>query len=434
MSNETNMIKGRSRKRAFLFSFVAFLLVLLLLEGLFRLIGAGSEKGVDPRRLAIAHNLNHFVNSLEMFINVEGREGGRTLYVDDPQLMWKLRPNFKGRARDLFQAALAEEAPEWSFTTNKYGFRGPNFEIEREPGVYRIVALGDSSTFGFGVSDGDGYPERLCAELRRKCPTCRFEMINLGVPGYSTEQGIILAEQWIARLNPQAVTISYGTNDWWKREYSDADEMARLCSAWAKLGRIARKSALVRGIGSLLGRGEPKNQSGNPPLVPRVSIDRFRENIEKIAEIAQRAGARVILMDNNFYVPYGTEALVSLAREHPDYALIDSVGILASRLHDIDDLRRKYPQSINIAIRQYPRVIQSRPIFLLMVDPIHPNPTGHQIIAEALADEIMSRGSVSESVNEMLRHTMSLPPLQGIGGGFLNRTALEIRAGLAREE
>lgn len=428
MNNNPDDTKVRSRKRAPLFSLAALTLALLLLEGMFRLFGADSAKPSDPRKLAIAHNLGHFVNSLEMFINVSGREGSRSFYIEDPLLMWKLRPNFKGRARDLFTAAQGDEAPEWSFSINKYGFRGSDFEIDREPGVYRIVALGDSSTFGFGVDPGDAYPERLNAELERRCPSCRFEVINLGVPGYSSEQGVALAQEWIAKLKPQAITISYGTNDWWKREHSDADEMARLQTAGAKMGRIARKSALVRGIESFNNRGDAKNPSNKPPLVPRVGIDKYRENIEKIAEFARRAGARVILMDNNFYVPFGTEALVSLAREYSDYALIDGVGILATSLHDIDDLRTKYPQSINIAIRLYSRVIQKRPVFLVMIDPIHPNPVGHQILAVALADEIMNRGGVPDSITEKMRHTMSLPPTQGIGGGFLERTALEMRA------
>lgn len=65
-----------------------------------------------------------------------------------------------------------------------------DYQQEKPPGVYRILTLGDSFTFGLGVSTNDNWPEQLEDLLNREkpCPLVKkFEVINLGVPGYGVE-------------------------------------------------------------------------------------------------------------------------------------------------------------------------------------------------------------------------------------------------------
>ena len=44
---------------------------------------------------------------------------------------------------------------------NRYGLRGPNIEPKKPEGVFRILALGDSFTFGEGVSDNETFVVQL---------------------------------------------------------------------------------------------------------------------------------------------------------------------------------------------------------------------------------------------------------------------------------
>ncbi len=49
----------------------------------------------------------------------------------------------------------------YTITTNRHGFRGPDFPRERTPGVVRIACLGDSVTLGFFVDNDQTYPAYL---------------------------------------------------------------------------------------------------------------------------------------------------------------------------------------------------------------------------------------------------------------------------------
>ena len=51
------------------------------------------------------------------------------------------------------------------FRTNLDGFRGPEYSLQPEPDVFRIVVIGDSFTMGSGVEESEAYPARLEALL-----------------------------------------------------------------------------------------------------------------------------------------------------------------------------------------------------------------------------------------------------------------------------
>ena len=59
--------------------------------------------------------------------------------------------------------------------------------VRVNPGVTRILFLGDSVTYGTGLSQGLTIPDRLEVQLNES-GTGRVEVLNAGVPGYSTFQ------------------------------------------------------------------------------------------------------------------------------------------------------------------------------------------------------------------------------------------------------
>lgn len=421
-------------KKNIAYMVVSVCLVLGALEIMLRVLNVETLIARPPEKFDIKRDVGDFIGFLESDLNMHSRKGGKSFYVEDAELMWRLTPGFEGKARDFFAVAVSDDPSEWTFKINFQGFRGKDFEIERGQGVYRVVALGDSCTFGFGVDEGDTYPERLQSELERLCPSCMWEVLNLGVPGFSSEQGRVLAERWLPILTPQAVIISYGTNDWWKRKFSDEEEMARLNTPFHRFRIFLRKSAIIKTGAILLSglRGDGTNRSTD--MQERVSPERYEQNIEKIAEIAASNGAVVILLDNNFYVPYGTKALRELAEKHESYILIDAVEILAKALQDPQALINRFPISTANSIRQYRTVIKKRPMFLVMVDPVHPNAVGFQLIAEEIAKVLVEKGKVSAIVEEKRISDLSLPKIKAVGGGFLDRTALEYRAALLNFE
>ena len=53
-------------------------------------------------------------------------------------------------------------------TVNSAGYRGPEFEIPKPAGIFRIVALGGSSTFSYLTDDTEIWTQRLEDKLRAR--------------------------------------------------------------------------------------------------------------------------------------------------------------------------------------------------------------------------------------------------------------------------
>jgi lysophospholipase L1-like esterase len=97
---------------------------------------------------------------------------------------------------------------------NSLGFRGKEFALEKPDGVYRIVALGGSSTYDVRIEDNDKtFTAQLEKLLKEEYGYHNVEVINAGVPGYNSWEILINLEFRVLDLNPDLVIIYEGTND-----------------------------------------------------------------------------------------------------------------------------------------------------------------------------------------------------------------------------
>ena len=92
---------------------------------------------------------------------------------------------------------------------NSDGFRDREYPVEKGD-AYRIIALGDSLTFGWGVEQEDTF-QYILEELLSKSGS--VEIINFGTGNYNTEQEVNLFFEKGVKYNPDKVVLFYFIND-----------------------------------------------------------------------------------------------------------------------------------------------------------------------------------------------------------------------------
>lgn len=100
---------------------------------------------------------------------------------------------------------------------NELGLRdGPL--AEARAGGLRILALGDSYTFGIGVEGDQSWPGVLERRLQADLPDAHPSVFDAGIPAYSARQIRQLGEELLPRLEPQIVVFAMYTNSAWRVE------------------------------------------------------------------------------------------------------------------------------------------------------------------------------------------------------------------------
>jgi len=93
---------------------------------------------------------------------------------------------------------------------NSHGFRGPEVALAA-PGRTRIVALGDSVTFGNDLAYAETWPAVLERELRASGQA--VDVLDLGLGGYDTTQEVATLEELGLAFQPAHVILGFCVND-----------------------------------------------------------------------------------------------------------------------------------------------------------------------------------------------------------------------------
>jgi lysophospholipase L1-like esterase len=298
--------------------------------------------------------------------------------VEDPVLLWAPRPGF--RSQESYHGAVVE--------INSAGFRDREYPAAKAPGTFRILCLGDSTTFGFGVPVDATYPSLLEEMLNGegRASGVRYEVINGGVTGYSSAQCLLLYQHRARKLHPDLVLLNVGGNDFRKRYYLSDDEIL----SRARPGVIRRIDDGLSHLHSYralhqLVWGPPGYGSGDPANnVRRVGLEAFQQNIVKLQESCRADGCRLVLVSfthcgqipwANEYTVYDAvipryrEALEAVARER--HIPLATVPVLTERA--------------------------TTPNLRLFADKFHPNEEGHLLLARGLHQFLADNGCLPEA-------------------------------------
>ncbi|MFC1890056.1 tetratricopeptide repeat protein [Thermodesulfobacteriota bacterium] len=224
----------------------------------------------------------------------------------DPALFW--------RNRDSLHTHFA--GPE--VHTDRLGFRiGEKFRNKLDsfsPSATRIVCMGASPTFGWGVGYEESYPAVLERLLREEADL-EVEVINGGMIGYSSHQGKGLLKSVVAPMKPDWITVSYVINDIDKYRFylnnGKPDRHTSPPASWVILMRnllgksrffqVFQRSfqTIVHGRSTFEGRPVEVFR----PQSMRVPLEDYRANINEIITFSRDEGIRVLLVKMKVNLP-----------------------------------------------------------------------------------------------------------------------------------
>ncbi len=226
----------------------------------------------------------------------------------DPDLLWSNQPKAR-RTQPVNPRPLGRE-PSWTAEINSEGFRGPE-RSARADDPYRILCVGDSITFGFGVDQGDSWPDQLARRLEERFPSRSFEVINAGVAGWSWLQGLRFLELRGLDLEPDVVVVGHGTNDQLFPAHITDEERLLALGGWSErvIRRLASRLAGTN-LYRLLGPSPDRSATENSPQCEeqiakrqscrRVSLEQIDAAVGKLDRIVKQQGADLLLLNTDF--------------------------------------------------------------------------------------------------------------------------------------
>jgi lysophospholipase L1-like esterase len=134
------------------------------------------------------------------------RRATMDLFISNETRIWELRPGFVGQRADWGDRSWI------TITINAQGWRDDEVTLSKPAGVFRIALVGDSVTFGGRVEAKNNFATQLEWNLDAQAPG-RFQVLNFGVPGYSTWQELSLLQDKVWNYAPDLVLLSFVMND-----------------------------------------------------------------------------------------------------------------------------------------------------------------------------------------------------------------------------
>ena len=97
---------------------------------------------------------------------------------------------------------------------NEHGYRDYEYSLKKPEGIFRVLVLGDSQTFGHGISDlKDTWVKKLEAKLQKEGHNPNIEVLNISSPGWNSDTHLYELFKNGFKFNPDLVILAYALND-----------------------------------------------------------------------------------------------------------------------------------------------------------------------------------------------------------------------------
>lgn len=293
--------------------------------------------------------------------------GHLEIYEPHPAMFWRLKPNQTGLTK-------VDRKP---FHINSHGTRGSEFQSAKPAGTVRIVSLGDSRTFGWGLSDQETYSAVLETLLQKRLGVDRrVEVINAGVNAWSLPQMYAYFRHEGVTYKPDYVVIGDGNG--WTQFREEADPSFIRTFMWSvRLKNLLRRFAIYHYVIEVKLQSvyqryrerfipvDPKNDALYKDQQQRDPDRVFKEAIDHLCRMALSEGVTPVVL----YLPTRTEL-----REKP-------TGVYEAKAAIARELDIPF-------VDLTPLLKDRRDPLYLDADSVHLNVAGNRIIADALAGAI----------------------------------------------
>ncbi|MEK7675494.1 MAG: SGNH/GDSL hydrolase family protein [Verrucomicrobiota bacterium] len=323
----------------------------------FRIKNLAKNLAVSLASLALCFLLLELILRFLGYGNVE-------LYESDPVLYWKLKPNQQCYTK-------VDRKP---VRINSHGTRGPEFLVPKPDQTVRIVSLGDSKTFGWGLTESEAYSGLLEQLLQKKAGNRKkIEVLNAGVNAWSYPQMLAYFRDYALQYDPDVVVLA-DANLWTQfSERNSAKFVAKFM--WrVRLKNLLRRFATYHYIVEVKLKEfyeryrtkfipvDPQNDALFKEQQQKDPEAFFRTAIEDLCQLAQQKHVQPILV----YIP----TLDELA------ATNQSMVLKAKR-----SVSRKFKVPL---LDLTPDLAGQGKSLYLEADPVHLNAPGNEIIARRL--------------------------------------------------
>lgn len=321
----------------------------------------------------------------ELFLRLFGY-GNYTLYRPDERLLWV---PVAGRT-----ITVVNHLP---ITINDQGFRYPVDVKLKQPGEFRVIAFGDSSTQGWGVDDNSTYSAVLENMLNRTgCSRQHFEVIDAGVNAYPNA---LVAEKLKEVLQdnvvqPDIAIVAYSYNSNFEKLTKLQGQAREDFLRRVRIKGIVRRSAIYNFVVE--------------GVLRRLVYYKLRHAI-MAGTLSSQGGMEKLDMD---YFNQGLEQSLELTRAHHVQLVLLMLGSKGQTMNEAE-LFPFQKAMLDFAEKEHVPMVNMIPVVsgkdqdAVFLDPVHPSITGHEFIADQLLHSVESLPPYEEACGSTTKSALA---------------------------